>query len=119
MSFFPYNTFCLKRINGNACFASADIFILDILSISFRGNIFSPIILFAASVTIHATYLHFVEAPPPRSLVFYPPPLPATLPPDVLYLGMVVVNFHKFDEICDCHNWEWGWGLKQIMSDCH
>ena len=62
-----------EDINVYVCYASVDIFILDILYISFRTNIFSPIIFFAARVTIRATCLHFVGAPLPRSPVFCHP----------------------------------------------
>ena len=44
-----------------------------ILYISFRTNIFSPIIFFAARITIRAICLHFVGAPLPRSPVFCHP----------------------------------------------
>ena len=59
-----------EDINVKVCYASVDIFILDILYISFRTNIFSTIIFFAARITIRATCLHFVGAPLPRSSVF-------------------------------------------------
>ena len=62
-----------KGINVNVRYASVDIFILDILDISFRTIIFSPIIFFAARITIRAICLHFVGVPLPRSLVFLPP----------------------------------------------
>ena len=59
-----------EDINANVCFASADIFVLDISYISFRTNIFSPIIFFAARIKIRATCLHFVGAQLPRSRFF-------------------------------------------------
>ena len=62
-----------EDINVNVCYVSVDIFIPDILDISFRTNIFSPIIFFAARITIRATFLHFVEAPLPRFPVFCHP----------------------------------------------
>ena len=43
------------------------------LYISFRTNSFSPILFFAARITIRATCLHFVGAPLPLSLVFCHP----------------------------------------------
>ena len=46
-----------ENINVNICYASVDIFFLDILYISFRRNIFSPVIFFAVRITIRATCL--------------------------------------------------------------
>ena len=51
-----------KGINVNICYAFGGIFILGILYISFRTNIFSPTIFFAASITIRTICLHLVGA---------------------------------------------------------
>ena len=53
-----------ENINVNICYASVDIFFLDILNISFRRNIFSPVIIFAVRITIRATCLHPGILPP-------------------------------------------------------
>ena len=53
-----------ENINVNICYASVDIFFLDILYISFRRNIFSPVICFSGRITTRATCRHPGFLPP-------------------------------------------------------
>ena len=62
-----------KDINVNVCYASGDIFILDILCISFRTNIFSPIIFFCSQDHNLRDMSSLGGSPLPRSPVFCHP----------------------------------------------
>ena len=66
-----YNCKCMLRI--------IKYFQYYILCISFRTNIFSPMMFVAARITIRAISLHFVGAPLPRSPVFCHPAIQVSI----------------------------------------